>query len=328
MGPFSGLLRCDCVVRRAVWMCGGLVLSCAAEPQLNTLGGNEACLRIHQTAGRLTARQPLHPCFSAAAAMESYSRAYPHLVKLHMLQEIADVAGEGGSHSRDCRSSASANGEEVCPRGCLQVTLCSACVPPQSHTLPSAGLPALPPHLAGCLQRPQGPLERQRALRWEERLRVTQSSLASQVGGCLRQLGDVSALSGFATWLDDPPCLHPILHLTPPIHPFRSLSWRCAASWPPCLALLLRPASAGCSWRSCAAALGTTRLPPPLCWKRWLPRCHGPRWSMCSCCGTRASLTGRCQRPRCWRSRRRSTAWRRPLPARRTTPASMPRLVG
>ena len=25
--------------------------------------------------------------------MESYSRAYPHLVKLHMLQEIADVAG-------------------------------------------------------------------------------------------------------------------------------------------------------------------------------------------------------------------------------------------
>lgn len=29
----------------------------------------------------------------AAAAMESYSRAYPHLVKLHMLQEIADVAG-------------------------------------------------------------------------------------------------------------------------------------------------------------------------------------------------------------------------------------------
>lgn len=33
------------------------------------------------------------PAFqTAAAAMESYSRAYPHLVKLHMLQEIADVA--------------------------------------------------------------------------------------------------------------------------------------------------------------------------------------------------------------------------------------------
>lgn len=29
----------------------------------------------------------------SAAAMESYSRAYPHLVKLHMLQEVADVAG-------------------------------------------------------------------------------------------------------------------------------------------------------------------------------------------------------------------------------------------
>ncbi len=29
----------------------------------------------------------------SAAAMESYTRAYPHLVKLHMLQEVADVAG-------------------------------------------------------------------------------------------------------------------------------------------------------------------------------------------------------------------------------------------
>lgn len=29
----------------------------------------------------------------SAAAMESYSRAYPQLIKLHMLQEISDVAG-------------------------------------------------------------------------------------------------------------------------------------------------------------------------------------------------------------------------------------------
>ncbi len=35
--------------------------------------------------------------FPAAAAMESYSRAYPHLIKLHMLQEIADVAGAASS---------------------------------------------------------------------------------------------------------------------------------------------------------------------------------------------------------------------------------------
>jgi FAT domain len=28
----------------------------------------------------------------SAAAMESYARAYPHLVRLHMLQEVADAA--------------------------------------------------------------------------------------------------------------------------------------------------------------------------------------------------------------------------------------------
>ena len=28
----------------------------------------------------------------AAAAMESYARAYPHLVRLHMLQELADAS--------------------------------------------------------------------------------------------------------------------------------------------------------------------------------------------------------------------------------------------
>jgi serine/threonine-protein kinase ATR len=29
----------------------------------------------------------------SAAAMESYSRVYPHLIKLHMLQEVQDAAG-------------------------------------------------------------------------------------------------------------------------------------------------------------------------------------------------------------------------------------------
>ena len=28
----------------------------------------------------------------SAASMESYSRAYPHLTRLHMLQELADAA--------------------------------------------------------------------------------------------------------------------------------------------------------------------------------------------------------------------------------------------
>ncbi len=111
-----------------------------------------------------------------------------------------------------------------------------------------------------------------------------------------------------------------------PTHlPSRSQSWRCAASWHHCRARPPRPASAGCSWRSCAAVPGITRPPPQRYWRLWLPRCPGHRWSMCSCCGTRASRTERFQRHKCWRSRRRSTAWRRPLQARRTTPASMPR---
>lgn len=61
----------------------------------------------------------------SAASMESYSRAYPHLVRLHMLHEAADAA-------------------QLAARGSL------------------------------------GPIERQRILRWDERLRITQSSLATQ----------------------------------------------------------------------------------------------------------------------------------------------------
>lgn len=62
-----------------------------------------------------------------AASMESYTRAYPLLVKLHMLQELSDAA----------------------------------------VLLQEASL--------------AGTLERQRRLRWEERLKVTQSSLTVQV---------------------------------------------------------------------------------------------------------------------------------------------------
>lgn len=62
-----------------------------------------------------------------AASMESYTRAYPFLVKLHMLQELSDA----------------------------------------SVLLQEASL--------------AGTLERQRRLRWEERLKVTQSSLTVQV---------------------------------------------------------------------------------------------------------------------------------------------------
>ncbi|KAL0053239.1 hypothetical protein WJX82_003001 [Trebouxia sp. C0006] len=62
----------------------------------------------------------------SAASMESYTRAYPYLVKLHMLQELSDAAA-------------------VLSEGSLV-----------------------------------GPLDRQRRLRWAERLQVTQSSLPTQ----------------------------------------------------------------------------------------------------------------------------------------------------
>lgn len=71
---------------------------------------------------RLAAMAPL-----IAASTESYSRAYPYLVKLHMLQELSDAA----------------------------------------VLLQEASL--------------AGPLERQRRLRWDERLKVAQSSLVVQV---------------------------------------------------------------------------------------------------------------------------------------------------
>ncbi len=72
---------------------------------------------------------------------------------------------------------------------------CAAALLPAFRRTLNLGFPITlccnPPCTAGCLQQPKGPLERQRALRWEERLRVTQSSLASQVWARL-VCGDVS----------------------------------------------------------------------------------------------------------------------------------------
>ncbi|GAB4817356.1 hypothetical protein N2152v2_004402 [Parachlorella kessleri] len=106
---------------------------------------DEASLRLELESARAEVMGPF-----AAAAMESYSRAYPHLVKLHMLQEVADVAG--------------------------------------------------------LLHKPLGPHERQRQLRWEERLGVTQSSLATQepILALRRQLANLSGASAEAVgqcWL-------------------------------------------------------------------------------------------------------------------------------
>lgn len=65
----------------------------AGRAMATSLRGNAFQQRM-QPAVRLKSCLALpSPTTAAAAAMESYSRAYPHLVKLHMLQEIADVAG-------------------------------------------------------------------------------------------------------------------------------------------------------------------------------------------------------------------------------------------
>lgn len=47
----------------------------------------------------------------SAAAMESYARAYPHLVRLHMLQEVADAAAL----------------IQVAPGSATQLTSCMSC---------------------------------------------------------------------------------------------------------------------------------------------------------------------------------------------------------
>ena len=84
--------------------------------------------RVQTTLGLDEARKAIMAPLSAAS-IESYTRAYPHLVKLHMLQELADAA-----------------------------------------FLLQEGSVA-------------GEKDRQRRLKWEERLQVTQSSLAVQVSG-------------------------------------------------------------------------------------------------------------------------------------------------
>ncbi len=49
--------------------------------------GDAVAVAVQLRAARAEIMAPL-----SAAAMESYARAYPHLVRLHMLQELADAA--------------------------------------------------------------------------------------------------------------------------------------------------------------------------------------------------------------------------------------------
>jgi serine/threonine-protein kinase ATR len=115
----------------------GLLLRTAAVKAKSGGGGASAVAATSALAAELdAARAEVMGPFSAAA-MESYSRAYSHLVKLHMLQEVADAAALMGS----------------------------------------------------------GPKERRRALRWDERLDVVQSSLATQVP-ILALRRQLAALSG------------------------------------------------------------------------------------------------------------------------------------
>lgn len=152
----------------------------------------------------------------SAAAMESYSRAYPHLVKLHMLQEVADIAGGWLRFPAAFFCACSGWGLHgwlrlVKLRSAVLVSSClrwriyqvgqegirhndlgpfAGRTPPKTSRLWSGMLktafnnPVWPDLPAGLLHKPMGPHDRQRALRWDERLAVTQSSLATQVSSC------------------------------------------------------------------------------------------------------------------------------------------------
>lgn len=80
----------------------------------------------------------------SAAAMESYSRAYPHLVKLHMLQEVADTAGGAFSGGNLLCQSPGRGSSDWVQTGC----------PWPWAACGSAGIAVCSVHLPACLPRP------------------------------------------------------------------------------------------------------------------------------------------------------------------------------
>jgi len=114
----------------------------------------------------------------SAAAMESYSRAYPHLIKLHMLQEATDVAALLlVNNSLGSKRGRGSNGGGI-------------------STMFNTG------HNVVEI----GPLARERALRWGDRLAVTQPSLGCQapILALRRQLATISGSPSDAgkCWLE------------------------------------------------------------------------------------------------------------------------------
>jgi serine/threonine-protein kinase ATR len=80
----------------------GLLLRTAAVKAVSNNGANSSSTTSALAAELEAARAEVMGPFSAAA-MESYSRAYSHLVKLHMLQEVADAAALMGSGPKERR---------------------------------------------------------------------------------------------------------------------------------------------------------------------------------------------------------------------------------
>ena len=107
----------------------------------------------------------------SAASMESYSRAYPHLVRLHMLQVI----------HQECLPAILTSVRHKSSLTCLGTPTVSKCIREQHGKAFGCGWVQEASDAAtlvakGCM----GPIERQRVLRWDERLRITQSSLSTQ----------------------------------------------------------------------------------------------------------------------------------------------------
>jgi len=80
----------------------GLLLRTTAVKAKSRNGANSSSATSALAAELEAARAEVMGPFSAAA-MESYSRAYSHLVKLHMLQEVADAAALMGSSPKERR---------------------------------------------------------------------------------------------------------------------------------------------------------------------------------------------------------------------------------
>jgi FAT domain len=117
----------------------------------------------------------------SAAAMESYARAYPHLVRLHMLQEVADAAAL-------IQVALDAAAAVACTPVHAPAPRQSPCILGDRHS-----------HCPLVQETPQaGGFEQERRLQWGPRLAVTQAGLLARgpILSLRRQLASLVGKAG------------------------------------------------------------------------------------------------------------------------------------